>query len=623
MAARFLSLGRFGLVLWLVTGACASAQSADERDQPRILAIYSDSSTLTANIGVAEGLRSALDAVFEPRYELLTEFRGLQQFPGDAEDALFVDMLERKYGNGSLDAVLAIGPAALRLVQDHRGRFAPGTPVIAAGVTARSYDLPLSDDVHIVESFFDLDAAVALARRAQPDARRLVVFTGSAAFDDSWQRVARETLSGARGLDIEFVSGLTLSEFKHAAGRLDPDTILIILTIFEDAEGARFIPAAAAKAIAGVSAAPVWSVYRTFFDDSGLDKEAGVTGGVVEPFEVIGRTLGALTHDVIAGASSPGTIVPVPRTPVIDWDEMTRHGLDPAHLPDDAILLNYEATFWERYRWIILSAAAILLAQTMTIAALVVQGRRWKAAQADLVAQRLELARLSRVSQLGALSGAITHELNQPLTAILADAEAGAMLLRRSPPDIDTVTEILDDIAQQDRRAAKIISDLRALMGRGTLDRAPCDLNVVVRSVVDLTRSEALMRGLRVALRTAPRPLVVLGDASQLQQIVVNLMLNGMEAMANQTPATRSLSVETVAHNDRTCALIVHDSGPGLAREIAEDPFRPFATTKDGGLGMGLAICRTIAEAHNGSLAFETAERGARAVLTLPLDRAR
>jgi signal transduction histidine kinase len=604
------------VLLWLALCPASMAQTSREADQRRILAIYSDTSTLTANVGIAEGLRAALNSALPRRHDLRTEFRATQDFPGEAEDARFVEMLQRKYADGEMDAVLAIGPAALRLVLAHRERFAPGVPVVAAGVTEGSHEAPLPDDVHVVRSFFDLDGTVALARRMQPDARRLVVFTGSAGFDDTWQEFAREALADEPGLAIDFVSGLTLSQFRERAAGLDPATILLILTIFQDASGARFIPAEAGKEIAAASAAPSWSVYRTFLDETG--GTGGVVGGVVEPFEAIGRTLGELALDVLSGEAAANTVVEVPRSPVIDWNGLTRHGLDPGLLPDDAVLINYEPVFWERYRPLILAVLAVILAQTATIAALVILGRRWRAAQREMADQRLEMARLARVSQLGALSGAITHELNQPLTAILADAEAGAMLLRKSPPDIETVAEILRDIAEEDRRAARIISSLRNLMTRRRVAPVPVDLNDVATSVVRLTQSEAVMRDVRVTLRTAPRPLVVLGDTEQFQQIVVNLMLNGMDAMADQPPETRSLTVECRDMPDGRHAIAVEDTGPGLAAEVVDDPFRPFLTTKDGGLGMGLAICRTIAEAHRGTLDFVPVERGARAVFALP-----
>ncbi|MGI1661973.1 sensor histidine kinase [Palleronia sp. KMU-117] len=597
------------LLLAALVPFIAGAQSADR--PPRILVVYSDTSTLTANLRIATGLSEVLEKALSPRHELYTEFRAIQQFPEEAQDQAFVEMLVRKYAATPVDVIVAVGPAAYTLVMAHRDQFAPGAPVVAGAITQRSIGDALPPDTHVAITSFDVGETVALAKGMQPDARRLVVFTGSSEFDRNWQRTAQEALAEEQGLEVEYVSGLTLSEFETAAAALGADTILLILTIFEDAAGARFIPAEAAGLIAARSGAPSWGVYSTFIEN-------GVVGGVVESFEDVGRTVGGLAVDAIAGSLGEGTVISVPHASVLDWAQLRRFGLDPALRPLDAVLLNYTPSVWERYRTTIVAVAAVVLAQSATIAALIVQGRRRQVAQREAAEHRLEVARLSRVSQLGALSGAITHELNQPLSAILANAEAGTRLLRKSPPDLEEVGEILADIAEDDRRAAKIISDLRTLMYRKSIDLRPVDLNDVAKAVTALIQSEALLRDVQILFRPAPQPLLVLGDTEQLKQILLNLILNGMDAMTEASSDKRVLTIETAERPDGWRMIAVEDTGPGLAGAAAKDPFRPFVTTKANGLGMGLAICRTIAEAHNGTIAFAPCDHGARVVLALP-----
>jgi hypothetical protein len=351
--------------IWLALCASASAQTADAEAQRRILAVYSNTSTLTANVGIAEGLRNVLDAALRMRLALHTEFRAIETFPGDAEDARFVDMLVRRYADEPLDVVLTVGPEALRLVRQNRERFAPGAPVVAVGLSDGSYEMPLPDDVHVVQSSFDLAGTVALARRMQPRAERIVVFSGSAAFDDRWQRFARDALAGMQDLEVDFVSGVSLAGFEERAAALDPGTILLILTIFEDARGERFIPAEAARQIAARSAAPSWGVYHTFLDDARRGEDVGgIVGGVVEPFEIMGRALGQLTLDVLAGEAAANTVIAVPNQTVVDWGELRRYRLDPALLPQDAVLINYDPTVLERYRSVILAVLAVVLVQT-------------------------------------------------------------------------------------------------------------------------------------------------------------------------------------------------------------------------------------------------------------------
>lgn len=278
-----------------------------------------------------------------------------------------------------------------------------------------------------------------------------------------------------------------------------------------------------------------------------------------------------------------------------------------------------DPSVWERYQLQIVLAAAVILLQSATIAGLAVQDCRRRKAEREVTARRTELAHALRIAQLGELSGAIAHELNQPLTSILANAEVGASLVARDPVDRDEIAAIFADIADDDRRAAALIVDLRRLMTKGETELALLDLNGLVEAAVRLVRSELFLRAVTVDLRLSRDPLPVRASRPQLKQVLLNLTLNAADAMAAQPAATRVVTIATRLRADGWRELSVRDEGPGLDPAVAEDPFRPFATTKPGGLGLGLSICRTIVQSHDGTLAFDpTATGGARAVLALP-----
>ena len=589
---------------------CTLAQASEQEKQRRFLVIYSESSTLLANIEIAEGLRQELDQALSPHFEIFAEFRETQNFPDPINDQYFVEMLERKYAGQPIDLVIAIGPKSAQIVSEHREVFAAGVPVVAGGLSENSVLDPLPDDWNFVLGSFDFEKTVALARRMQPRAQKLVVFTGSADFDARWQGTAREQLADA-GLKVEYVSGLTLAEFQETAEALDKETILIILTIFEDSSGAHFIPAVAASTIAARSLAPSWGVYSSFVG-------GGVVGGVFGTFKSMGQAIGSMALDVLNRDSGIEQLVSVPAIPVVDWEQIRRYGLDESLLPVQTALLNYNPSVWERYRLEIMVILGVLLAQTGTIFALAIQGRRRQVAERELATKRIELAQFSRVSQLGELSGAITHELSQPLASILANAEAGRLLLEKSPADLEEVAEILQDIAVEDQRASNIIDGLRNLMSGRSTDHNPVDLNAVVASVERLTRSELTVRGVRLVVRKASHPLSVLGNLEQLQQVLINLIINGADAMENCPVRERKMEIETARRQDGWCQISVRDNGTGLAGHLAQDPFVPFLTTKKDGMGIGLSVCRTIAEVHGGTLSFEETERGAHVVFALP-----
>jgi two-component system, LuxR family, sensor kinase FixL len=244
--------------------------------------------------------------------------------------------------------------------------------------------------------------------------------------------------------------------------------------------------------------------------------------------------------------------------------------------------------------------------------------------QAELEAtwQRNELTHLSRVMVLGELSGSLAHELNQPLGAIHSNAEAAEIFLQKNPPNLDELRAILSDIRQDGWRAGEVMRRLRSLLKKGEMQLQPIDLNGVVESVLNLMRSDLVNRKVSVHTELALHLPTVNGDIVQLQQVLLNLVVNGCDAMADVEGVDPRLLVRTELMDGEDVRVSVADLGHGISPEIMLRIFEPFFTTKTQGLGLGLAVCRTIISAHGGKLwATNNAERGATFQFTLPANR--
>lgn len=233
---------------------------------------------------------------------------------------------------------------------------------------------------------------------------------------------------------------------------------------------------------------------------------------------------------------------------------------------------------------------------------------------------RQELTHIGRVSAMGELTASLAHELNQPLTAILNNAEVAQKFLEADVPNLAELREILKDIVADDTRAADVIRRVRVLLEKGELDHVPLDINGVVGEVAQLVKNDTVIRNVPMSLELAAGLPRVGGDRVQLQQVVLNMVLNGIEAMRETNGRDPALVIRTFRAGSTSVTVAIQDSGPGIEMRHVDRIFEPLYTTKREGLGMGLAIARTIVHAHGGRLrASNNAGGGATFEFTLPV----
>jgi C4-dicarboxylate-specific signal transduction histidine kinase len=234
-----------------------------------------------------------------------------------------------------------------------------------------------------------------------------------------------------------------------------------------------------------------------------------------------------------------------------------------------------------------------------------------KEREKEVERQRQELAHLSRVSVVGALSGALAHELAQPLTAILSNAQAASRMLDRdSGVDLDEIRNILADIMIDDKRAGDVIHHLRSLLRKDQATRDIIDANELVNSVLALCHSDLVIKNVAVVKKLNSRNSALVGDSVQLRQVLLNLIVNACDAMANKPASERLLIVTTEQGSNGSVKFAITDSGSGISSAAIEELFRPFYTTKSLGMGLGLPICHWIISAHGGRLAGQNNTSG-------------
>jgi len=326
---------------------------------------------------------------------------------------------------------------------------------------------------------------------------------------------------------------------------------------------------------------------------------------------------------ILAGETSSaiGTTVVGFAAPRFDWRELQRWGIQESNLPAGSQVDFREPSFWSQHRWTVIGIASVVVLQALMISALLFERFRRRRAEAASRRRFFELTQMNRSLTVSAMSSSIAHELNQPLGAILNNAGAAEVLLSKSPPDVDQLKEILADIRRDDERAAEIIGHLRGFLRTDDAPLGEISINRAIADVLQIVEPEAVKRGIAIECDQASQPFSVRADHVHLQQVLLNLALNGMDAMKDDT-AVRRMVFQTSQVDEAKVEIAVLDSGTGIPEGRLKEIFDSFVTTKQHGTGLGLSIARIIVEMYGGRIWAENREHGGAAFrFVLPLAR--
>ena len=599
--------------LVLVFAALAHAQSVSSVRQVLVLqsvdrgSLVFDRFTANFRTSLQERAGQAITLV-----EFVVTPAGFTESPENA----IIDFLQSLFRGGRTpDLIVTVGGPATAFVRANRQRLFPQTPVLFAATETRFLrGADLADDETSVTVSIDYTRLVDDILQLLPATQNLLMVTGSGPLGRFWRSELERNFERYRGrLAFIWSDDLSYEQLQQRAATLPPHSAIFYLSSGTFAEGGWQNEERTLADFSSHATAPVFGVQSVWLG-------AGIVGGRLLYIE----DLGALAADVavrILNGESPANIRMPPRlqgAAAFDARQLRRWNISESRLPAASDIRFRGPSLWRDYRLEVLGVLGVLVIQSALIAGLLYQRRARQRAEIESRRNLALAADANRRATMSALTGSIAHELSQPLNSILHNAQAGEMLVSSNRATPEELHEILSDIHSANVRATRIIERHRTMLKNRQLEKKRLDVHAVVRESVALVAHEAKAKQINVEIDLPSNPCFIIGDHVLLQQVLVNLMMNAIDAMADTAPDRRRITLRNQI-SAGSVKVSVGDVGPGLPADVSGQVFEPFVTTKTNGLGIGLTIARTIVEAHGGQMdARDNPDGGAIFSVTLP-----
>ena len=521
-------------------------------------------------------------------------------------EAPFVEYLRTLYGENPPDLIISVGAPSASFIQRHRHELFTTVPMLFTVVEqrrVRASDLTQYDTVVAVRHDFRVLFESFL--RIAPDTKIIAIVNGDSPNERYWQGEMRRELRPLESrIEMRWYDKLSYEDLLKQTAALPPHSAIFWYQMIVDGAGVAHEGDRALQRLYATANAPIFS-----HDDAFFGRE--IVGGPMHSALAGSRRAVAVAIRILNG-EMPGDIKTPPSNfaaPKYDWRELQRWKISESLLPPGAEIDFREPTTWEAHRWQIMFILAVVLAQAGLISLLLHERGRRSFAEVQSRQRMSELAHVNRYATAGELTTSIAHEINQPLGAIRTNAETMELMVKSASPDMDEIREIVADIRRDEERASEVILRLRSLLKKAPFELREVDFNGIVGETIEFLSALAAGRQVSISMSLYSGPLPIKGDRIQLQQVILNVIVNAMDAMSSMPAAERRITVWTLRDNDFV-EVAISDAGPGIPPDKLSRVFDPFFSTKPEGMGMGLSIARTIVEAHQGELKAENQKKG-------------
>ena len=583
----------------------SSGISQQTKENKNILILLSFSPSTPAYKFFMDEIRQKLSQEYGNSYTLHIEYLETERYPEGKYPKERFDLYNERYRKINLDMLICIGVNVISPIKQNADSYLLNLPTISLDYDFSEFgyygDFTLNNQTAVIALKLDFAATLSNALSLFPKTSSIYFISGVARFDNQLSAISEQAAEKIKGnRNITFIKDTSMDDIIKLVHSLPENSLVFVTSFIMDKKLVPYYNPDAIRIISRETNAPV-------FHYNNLGVGNGSIGGYILSFNKTGQQIGESAIKILKG-TNPNSIKVTEKDyydHIYDWRELKRFNLINSKLiPKESTILFEEVTFWSKYKWMFGVALLFLILQSAFIANLIRLNRKQKSMTKQVKETEnmyRDLLHEDRSLRLGQLTASLSHELNQPLTAIQYSAQAGMRFLKSGDLDPKQTEEIFRNIIEDNKRAAGIISSIRSMMKIETREMQTVNLNSLIEEIINIFHAEASDQHIQIRFRPHDDPVYVFGDNIQIQQVILNFMSNAAIAMEKTNSENKILEVDQFVENG-SVTVSVRDSGPGIDETIKEKVFNPFVTSRKSGLGIGLAISKSIIEKHKGEI---------------------
>jgi signal transduction histidine kinase len=609
----FLRALAVSLLISLLLSSYTFGQQTDVSREKNILILFAQVPSTPAYRILLDGIRQKLDEEYGESYYLHTEYLEIERYPKGEYPKERFELYNSKYQRIKLDLLICIGVEIVPTIKKYASMQILGLPVVSVDFDLSGYgfhnEITLNDKTFAIGLKLNINRSITEVLKLLPETSAIYFLCGIGKTDSIFSFMSEKEAAKLKGkMNITFFTNISMDEVLRKVRHLPENSLVILSSFTTDSRHIPYFNYESTRLISKASNAPVIA-----YTDMGFG--VGALGGYFLSFEKVAGIAGESSIKILKG-TDPKTIRIKEADYyqyAYDWRELKRRHIENSRLiPKESKVLFKEVDLITTYGWQILFVLIFVILETILIVLLFRANRRQKEfmkqkEEAEILYR--ELIREERLLRMAELTASLSHELNQPLTAILYSAQAGKRFLESGKLDPAQAKEIFENIIEDDKRAGSIITSVRSLMKSGNREMETFNIHEVIQDTVAIYHSEALQNKISIKVSQPVKLVFVSGDRIQLQQVLLNLFSNAARAMKDTDTDKKIIEINQQP-NHGSVTVTVRDYGTGVSADMKDKLFKPFITDHKSGLGIGLSISRSIIERHGGTIKAENVPDG-------------